>query len=54
MRRSIRSSVSKVKVRTVPCSSQASGMTLVASPAWIMVTEITPASTGLRLRETMV
>jgi hypothetical protein len=29
-------------------------MTLVASPAWIMVTEITPASTGFLLRLMMV
>ena len=54
MRCSIRSSSSKVKVRTVPCSSHESGTTLVASPAWIMVTEITPGSTGRRLRVMMV
>src|SRR6478735_3170122 len=54
MRCSIMSSTSVVKVRTVPCSSQLSGITLVASPAWIMVTEITAASIGLVLRLTMV
>ena len=54
MRFSIRSSTSSVKVRTVPCSSQLSGTTLVASPAWIMVTEITPASIGFLLRLMMV
>ncbi|MNT68778.1 hypothetical protein D3C72_2070350 [compost metagenome] len=54
MRFSIRSSTSTVKVRTVPCSSTLSGTTLVASPAWIMVTEITPASTGFLLRLMMV
>jgi len=54
MRCSIWSSTASEKVRTVPCSSQALGMTLVASPAWIMVTEITPASMGLRLRLMMV
>ncbi|MNY63438.1 hypothetical protein D3C86_2003970 [compost metagenome] len=42
------------KVRTVPCSSQLSGTTLVASPACTMVTEITPASTGFLLRLMMV
>ena len=54
MRFSIRSSTSKVKVRTVPWISQLSGTTLVASPVWIMVTEITPASTGFLLRVMMV
>jgi hypothetical protein len=54
MRCSIRSSVSMLKVRTVPWISQASGTTLVASPAWIMVTLITPGSMGLRLRVMMV
>ncbi len=54
MRFSIRSSTSTLKVRTVPCSSQKSGTTLVASPAWIMVTEMTPASIGLLLRLMMV
>lgn len=54
MRRSIRSSTSSVKVRTVPCSSTLSGTTFVASPAWTMVTETTPASMGLTLRLTMV
>ena len=54
MRRSIRSSSSSVKVRTVPWISQLSGTTLVASPAWIMVTEITPGSIGRLLRLTMV
>ena len=54
MRFSIRSSTSNEKVRTVPCSSQLSGTTLVASPVWIMVTEITPASTGFLLRLMMV
>ena len=54
MRVSIRSSTSVVKVRTVPRSSQASGTTLVASPAWIIVTEITPASIGRLLRVMMV
>jgi hypothetical protein len=50
MRRSIRSSTLALKVRTVPSISQLSGMTLVASPAWIMVTEITAASIGRLLR----
>ena len=54
MRRSIRSSTSSVKVRTVPWISQASGTTLVASPAWIIVTEMTAASIGFLLRVTMV
>ena len=54
MRRSTRSSTSKLKQRTVPWISQLSGITLVASPAWIMVTEITAASTGFLLRVTMV
>ena len=54
MRCSIRSISSCVKVRTVPCRSQKSGTTLVASPAWIIVTEITPGSTGRRLRVMMV
>ncbi len=54
MRRSIRSSTSIVKVRTVPWISQLSGTTLVASPVWIMVTLITPASTGFLLRVMMV
>src|SRR3990167_1287802 len=54
MRFSIRSRTSSEKVRTVPCSSHASGTTLVASPAWIMVTERTPASTGFLLRLMMV
>jgi hypothetical protein len=31
-----------------------SGITLVASPAWIMVTEITPVSIGFLLRVMMV
>ena len=39
-----------VKVRTVPWISQLSGITLVASPAWIIVTEITPVSIGRLLR----
>ena len=43
-----------VKVRTVPWISQDSGTTLVASPVWIMVTEITPASMGRLLRVMMV
>ena len=34
--------------------SQESGMTFVASPAWIIVTEITPASIGRLLREMIV
>ena len=54
MRRSTRSSTSVVKVRTVPWISQKSGTTLVASPAWIMVTEITAVSIGFLLRVTMV
>ena len=54
MRASIRSSTSSVKVRTVPWISQDSGTTLVASPVWIMVTEITPASMGRLLRVMMV
>jgi hypothetical protein len=54
MRCSIMSSTSKVNVRTVPRNSQLSGMTLVASPAWTMVTEITPASMGFLLRLMMV
>jgi hypothetical protein len=54
MRFSIRSSTSRVKVRTVPWSSQLSGTTLVASPVWIMVTLITPASIGFLLRLMMV
>ena len=54
MRASILSSTSTVKVRTVPSKVQLSGMTLVASPAWIMVTEMTPASMGLMLRLMMV
>ena len=54
MRRSMRSSTSVVKVRTVPCSSQLSGTTFVASPAWIMVTDTTPASIGFLLRLMMV
>ena len=54
MRASIRSSTSSVKVRTVPWISQLSGTTLVASPVWIIVTDTTPASTGLTLRLTMV
>ena len=43
-----------MKVRTVPSSSQKSGTTLVASPARIIVTEITAASIGRLLREMMV
>ncbi len=43
-----------MKVRTVPWISQLSGTTLVASPAWIIVTEITPASIGRLLRVMMV
>ena len=43
-----------MKVRTVPRISQLSGTTLLASPVWIMVTEITPASTGFLLRVMMV
>ena len=43
-----------MKVRTVPCISQLSGTTLVASPVWIIVTEITPASIGRLLRLMMV
>ncbi len=54
MRCSMRSSTSSVKVRTVPCISQLSGTTFVASPVWIIVTEITPASIGRLLREMMV
>ena len=54
MRSSIRSSTSSVKVRTVPWISQVSGTTLVASPVWIMVTEMTPASTGFLFRVMMV
>ena len=54
MRFSIRSSTSSVKVRTVPRISQLSGTTLVASPVWIIVTEITPASIGRLLRLMMV
>ena len=41
-------------MRTVPCISQLSGTTLVASPVWIIVTEITPASIGRLLRLMMV
>ena len=54
MRRSIRSSTSVVKVRTVPSMTQVSGTTLVASPVWIIVTEITPVSMGRLLRLMMV
>ena len=54
MRRSIRSSTSGVKARTVPWSTQSSGITLCASPAWIIATEITPASSGCVLRVRMV
>ena len=54
MRVSIRSSTSSVKVRTVPWISTESGTTLVASPAWIIVTERTPGSSGRLLRETIV
>ena len=54
MRCSIRSSTSVVKVRTVPRISQRSGTTLVASPVWIIVTEITPVSSGRLLRVMMV
>ena len=43
-----------MKVRTVPWNSQWSGITLVASPAWIIVTEMTPASIGFLLRLMMV
>ena len=38
----------------MPCSSQKSGTTLVASPAWIMVTEMTAGSMGRLLRVMMV
>ena len=41
-------------MRTVPRISQLSGTTLVASPVWIIVTEITPASIGRLLRLMMV
>ncbi|MCY1539199.1 hypothetical protein D9M68_747730 [compost metagenome] len=41
-------------MRTVPWITQWSGTTLVASPVWIMVTEITPASNGFLLRVMMV
>ena len=54
IRVSIMSSSSVVKVRTVPCISQDSGITFVASPVWIIVTEITPVSIGFMLREMMV
>ena len=54
MRCSIMSSTAMLKVRTVPWISQLSGTTLVASPVWIMVTLITPASTGFLLRVMMV
>ena len=54
MRRSIRSSTSSEKVRTVPRISAESGTTLMASPVWIMVAEITPGSMGRRLRVMMV
>jgi hypothetical protein len=43
-----------VKVRTVPWMVTASGTTLVASPAWIIVTEITPVSIGRTLRVRIV
>ncbi|HEX4024495.1 MAG TPA: hypothetical protein VHX52_07305 [Steroidobacteraceae bacterium] len=54
IRRSIRSSTAGVKARAVPCSSQRSATTLVASPARIIVTEMTPASIGRLLRVMMV
>ena len=54
MRRSIRSSTSVVKVRTVPSMTQVSGTTFVASPVWIIVTEMTPVSMGRLLRLMMV
>jgi len=38
----------------VPWISQLSGITLLASPAWIIVTEITAVSIGRLLRVTMV
>jgi hypothetical protein len=51
---SIMSSTSSEKVRTVPVSSQLSGITLLVSPAWMVVTEITAASVGFILRVRMV
>ncbi len=54
MRCSIRSSTGSVNVRTVPSMTQESGTTLVASPVWIVVTEITPVSVGFLLRVMMV
>ena len=54
MRCSIRSSTGSVNVRTVPSMSHESGTTLVASPVWIVVTEITPVSVGFLLRVMMV
>src|SRR5574337_534424 len=54
MRRSTRFSTSSVKVRTVPWISQLSGTTLVASPVWLIVTEITAVSIGRLLRVTIV
>lgn len=54
MRDSIMSSTSIEKVRTVPVSSQLSGITLLVSPAWMVVTEITAESVGFILRVRMV
>ena len=54
MRASIRSRISGFSVRTVPAISAVSAMTLVASPAWNLVTETTADSTGSTERETMV
>ena len=42
-----------MNVRTVPSTTQSSGTTLVASPAWIFVTEMTPVSSGCLLRVRM-
>src|SRR3984885_13507605 len=48
------SSLSPLKVRTVPCSSQLSGTTLIASPARSIVTEMTAGSVGRLLRAMML
>ena len=54
IRRSIRSCTSGLNVRTVPRSTTSCGITFQVSPPCTCVTLTTPASSGCRLRETIV
>ncbi len=54
IRCSIRSCTAGSNVRTVPRSTTSCGITFHVSPPWTWVTLTTPASSGCRLRATIV